>query len=409
MKSGWLFLGATLGGLAFGLPSDRAHAVEGDARPASNRLGPSPDAWSFSGRAGIRGVTLGPIENLRHEGRGYGTEASERGLIEAKRMGASWVSLTPFGRASSLEPEGIDMSFEAPFEENRRAVRRAIDQAHAQGLSVFLVPHLWVESGEWRALIDPKTDDGWKRWAESYRRFVLAWADVAREGNVEMFSVGVELRSWVTTSRASTFIGIIREIRGRYPGLLTYSANWDDADQTLVWDELDLVGINAFYPLASREGAPRAELTESATRIVSDLGRMSQGLGKPIVFTEFGYTTRKDPALKPWEWPDGMNDVIIDEQAQADAYAALLQPVLDAPFCAGYFVWRLYADPSDVSQEAEWGFSPRGKLAEVVLRDAFSAWMASDGPRLPGDATLRTRARRPQLFGLTPEPPLFEE
>jgi hypothetical protein len=32
-----------------------------------------------------------------------------------------------------------------------------------------------------------------------------------------------------------------------------------------------------------------------------------------------------------------------------------------------------------MSQEAEWGFSPRGKEAELVVRDAFGARWASDG------------------------------
>ena len=60
-------------------------------------------------------------------------------------------------------------------------------------------------------------------------------------------------------------------------------------------------------------------------------------------------------------------------------------------------MWRLYADPADVSQEAEWGFSPRGKLAELVLRDAFTAPWASDGPWLPGATAGRHRARTPGL------------
>jgi hypothetical protein len=41
-------------------------------------------------------------------------------------------------------------------------------------------------------------------------------------------------------------------------------------------------------------------------------------------------------------------------------------------------VWRWYADPYDMSQEAEWGFSPFGKQAELVLRDAFSTRWAVD-------------------------------
>jgi len=115
--------------------------------------------------------------------------------------------------------------------------------------------------------------------------------------------------------------------------------------------------------------------------------------GKPVLFTEIGYTTRPDPAVRPWEWPDAMSHVKVDEAAQAAAYRALVGPLLDERDFAGFFVWRVYADPDDVSQEAPWGFSPRGKLAEIVLRDAFTAPWACDpwwatvpgvGARVPG-------------------------
>jgi hypothetical protein len=90
--------------------------------------------------------------------------------------------------------------------------------------------------------------------------------------------------------------------------------------------------------------------------------------------------------------------VVVDEIAQADAYAALLAPLIDEPWLAGAFVWRLYADPDDVSQEAEWGFSPRGKLAELVLRDAYAARWVSDGPWAPGGALVSSYAETPGVF-----------
>ena len=105
---------------------------------------------------------------------------------------------------------------------------------------------------------------------------------------------------------------------------------------------------------------------------------LAEAWGKPVVFTETGYTTRPDPAVRPWEWPDAMSHVTVDERAQAEAYEALLAPLLDEPDFAGFFVWRVYADPDDVSQEAPWGFSPRGKEAERIVRDAFAAGWASD-------------------------------
>lgn len=368
-------------------------------------LGPGADGWAESGLGGIRGMTIGPIENLRHAGKGYGSEACARSMDEAARMGATWVSLTPFGRTWDLKPTGVDLTFEAPFEENRKNILTAMAQAHARGLKVLLVPHLWVETGGWRALIDPGDDAAWARWARSYRDFVLTWAEVAREGAAEMFSVGVELRSWVTTPRVGSMLAIIEEVRRVYPGLLTYSANWDDVNDTAILGSLDVIGINAFYPLAEHEGASQEELAAGGRKVAASLAELARSTGMPIVLTEIGYTTRPDPAVRPWEWPDGMKGVRVDERAQAEAYAALLAPLLDASWCAGFFIWRTYADPDDVSQEAEWGFSPRGKLAELVVRDAFTARWAVDGPRLIGSALGRHRARTPGIHAweMSPE------
>src|SRR6185503_10250641 len=62
------------------------------------RLRPGAEAWAESGLGGVRGITIGPIESLRHPDKGYGTEASARSIDEAARMGATWVSFTVFGR-----------------------------------------------------------------------------------------------------------------------------------------------------------------------------------------------------------------------------------------------------------------------------------------------------------------------
>ncbi|HMJ10191.1 MAG TPA: hypothetical protein VK524_02240, partial [Polyangiaceae bacterium] len=243
---------------------------------------------------------------------------------------------------------------------------------------VMLVPHLWVERGGWRGEIEPGDDAAWDRWARAYRAFLLTWTEVARESGVEMLSVGVELRSWVTGARAPSFIEIVREVRRRYPGLLTYAANWDDVSQTVILGELDVIGVNAFYPLAEKDGTALSGLLEGGRRVAERLEQQAKLWGKPVLFTEFGYTTRNDPAVRPWEWPEHVRGVRIDELAQADAYRALLAALVDARWFAGFFVWRLYADPNDVSQEPEWGFSPRGKLAELVLRDAMSTRWVSD-------------------------------
>jgi len=363
--------------------------------PAPAQALGSATGWRDAGLRGARGITIGPIENSYHPGVGYGSDAYDHTLAESKAMGAEWVAITPFGRVADLTGHGVDLTFEAPFEENRKNIRRAIQMAHARGLKVMLVPHLWVESGEWRAKIDPPTDAGWDAWAKSYRAFVMTWAAVAEETHVELLSSGVELRSWVTTTRAPSFSAIVHDLRGIYHGMITYSANWDDVENTVILGDLDVIGINAFFPLGDHDGASFADLRAGGLRVRTKVHALAEAWKKPVLFTEIGYTTRENCAIKPWEWPDGMKHVVVDEVAQAEAYHALIAPLLDEPSFAGLFVWRVYSDPEDVSQEAEWGFSPRGKLAELVMRDAFAAPWAGDGQ---SSAAWGDRAEEPGLI-----------
>jgi hypothetical protein len=349
------------------------------SRPDAPPLeGPAPSPLRIDGDSVVRGITIGPIESALHPDVGYGSAAYARQLDLCVRLGATWVSLTPFGRVADLSGAGVDPTFETPFDVNFPRVMTAIRMAHERGLKVMLVPHLWVESGEWRALIDPKTDDGWAVWAASYEAFILAWARVAEAEQAELFSAGAELRSWVTSGRAPSFSRVLSAVRREYHGLVTYSANWDDVSDTVILGELDVIGINAFFPLADHDGATAAELLEGGRRVQARVRALATTWRRPVLFTEMGYTSRPNPAVRPWEWPDAMKGVVIDEAAQAKAYRALLEPLVDEPTFAGFFVWRVYSDPDDVSQEAEWGFSPEGKQAELVLRDAFAARWAGE-------------------------------
>jgi hypothetical protein len=337
------------------------------------------DVLRLDGTSVIRGVTIGPIESALHPDVGYGSAAYARQLDACARMGATWISLTPFGRVGDLSGRGVDPTFETPYDVNFPRVLTAIRMAHARRLKVMLVPQLWVESGGWRGELDPVTDEGWAAWAASYQAFIVGWAKVAEVGGAEMFSAGVELRSWVTTGRAPSFARVLAAVRQSYKGLLTYSANWDDVVDTVIWGDVDAIGLNAFYPLADHDGASYEELLAGGREVRAKVVALSRAWGKPVLFTEIGYTTRQDPAVRPWEWPDTMKGVVVDERAQANAYRALLAPLIDVPTFAGFFVWRVYSDPDDLSQEAEWGFSPQGKLAELVVRDAFAArWVGEE-------------------------------
>ncbi len=104
------------------------------------------------------------------------------------------------------------------------------------------------------------------------------------------------------------------------------------------------------------------------------------------------------PLLRPWEWPEHIPGAKVDGRAQASAYGGLLSGMLTTRELLGGFVWRLYADPDDLSQEAEWGFSPRGRQAELFLRDAFWGSWASDRADVGRGGLFRPRAEVPGVF-----------
>lgn len=322
----------------------------------------------------MRGATLGPIESSQHPGVGYGTAASAAALDELVNLGCNWVSVTPFGRQWSLTQTEVRLDFEAPFAQNRRAVIAVIRQARQRGLRVLLIPHLWIEAGGWRGEIDPGTPEGWERWFRSYTRFVTTWARVAQEAGAEMFSVGVELKS--SSGTRGEWFDVIDAVRREYRGLLTYSANWDEERSVIFWDRLDVVGIQAFYPLTDHPNATLDELRAGARDRAERLERWARAERRSVFFTEFGYTARVDPALRPWEWPDDMSNVTVDEAAQARAYRALIEAFARRPWFGGAFVWRYYSNPMDSSQESAWGFSPRGREAERVLAELYDPALA---------------------------------
>ncbi|QQR91864.1 MAG: hypothetical protein IPJ88_09280 [Myxococcales bacterium] len=183
------------------------------------------NSWPDTGLSAIRGVTIGPIESSQHPNRGYGSSASAELLDELKRMGVNWVAITPYGRMWNDRSTEIRMDFEAPYEQNRQAMKDIVAQAHARNIRVMLVPHIWMEAGGERRSIDPGSEARWKQFLESYRRFIVAWAKDAGDWGVDMYAIGQECQTF-SGRYGHYWKTLIAQVRDVFPGLLTYSANW---------------------------------------------------------------------------------------------------------------------------------------------------------------------------------------
>jgi Glycoside Hydrolase Family 113 len=322
---------------------------------------------------GIRGITLAPIEDQRLGPIGYGSKICEVALGEIAGIGATWISITPFGRMDNLESVDLLHDFEIPGKINRELIRQTAEQAHSQGLKVALIPHLYVMSGEWRGEILPRSDADFEEWFTAYDSFVASWARLAQEIGADLFSIGVEFKS-STNLHGERWRSTIELVRSIYKGPITYSANWDEIDQVEFWDAVDFIGVNAFWPLVKKPGEGYAVMKERATQISNQLEATSLLWNRPVLFTEFGVKSAKDSALAPWEWPEHCSKQSYDETYQAEAYEAVFETFTDQPWFAGLFIWKYFSDPFDNTQESVTGFSPRNKLAE----DSLSFWFLND-------------------------------
>ncbi len=97
---------------------------------------------------------------------------------------------------------------------------------------------------------------------------------------------------------------LIREVREVYLGHLTLAANFDNYHEVGFWNHLDLIGINAYFPLRASLDSPLTEdaLKASWLQVFTDIEafRQAHGLSQEVVFTELGYTQRKGVTFAPW-------------------------------------------------------------------------------------------------------------
>ena len=68
------------------------------------------------------------------------------------------------------------------------------------------------------------------------------------KNNVELFCIGTELS--FASQKTDKWKELIQKVKTSYDGKLTYAANWDNYKNIKFWDDLDFVGIDAYFPLS---------------------------------------------------------------------------------------------------------------------------------------------------------------
>ena len=166
------------------------------------------------------------------------------------------------------------------------------------------------------------------------------------------------------------WVDLIARVRSLYHGKLTYAANFDQYRFVGFWDRLDLLGINAYFPLTRRllpeqPNADRAAILEARWRSLLrslDAFRAERGIpGHRVLFTEIGYVGRANSTIEPWAADgfsvlpsvNGPRLIVWAEQPDDPAERALaIQALYDAhlklggELLAGLLYWKLSTLPA---------------------------------------------------------------
>ncbi|MBE7439401.1 MAG: hypothetical protein HS115_13155 [Spirochaetales bacterium] len=333
-----------------------------------------PGAQALEDLRPIRGAALG---HVHVRGLGYGSAASARVSRSLLAHGLNTVQLNPFGYQPAARDRRITFSDPTLTDQDLRAEIRTL---HGTGLRVMLAPHLWIGDeltpSVWRSQLRYSDPAEATEWFAAYSQFILHYARIAREENVAIFAVGVELEG--LTVHDSLFRELIAAVRrDGYRGALTYECEAWNAPNIRFWDALDFIGLNFYYSFSRevRSSNPQdfARLTEFIGQKLRQHYDLGARLGKPIVLTEFGYPSHPLAISRTSSWP--ATHAARDDEAQMTGLAALDAAFRKVGHPAGAIVWK-YVTALDSYERRTYptDFTLNHKPAEALLAPLFAGF-----------------------------------
>ena len=280
---------------------------------------------------------------------------------------ANWLCMMPFGFARPNDPKVHFNSTRQWYGETVEGIAKGTRKARELGYSVAIKPQLWLLGGQFTGDWAFSNEADWKVAEDSYRDYILAFAEVAQREGAEMLIIGTELDSFAT-ARPEFWFGLIKDARALYSGQLTYAANRDAYAGIPYWEELDYIGIDAYFPVSNIETPTAEEVRVSREEQYRPLHRFSRVHNLKILFTEYGYRSVVGGLVKPWDSHSGED---YDIATQCNGYIGLYNAVWQQDSFAGGFLWKWFDRPESVGGHGHTGYTPQNKPSLEVIRDYF--------------------------------------
>ena len=284
---------------------------------------------------------------------------------DIEQISANWVTIIPFAFSREGEPQ---VSFNQEWQwygEKEEGVINSIKKARSLRLKVMLKPHVWISGQGWPGEYDLKTEAEWKTWEADYEKYILAYAKLANDHSVDLFCIGTEFRI-AAVKRKKFWKMLSGKVRKLFNGRITYAANWDNYQNVEFWDDVDFIGVDAYFPLSDSRTPMVDELVSSWASVKKDLQTASSRFKKQILLTEYGYESRDYTAKGHWNID--IDTLQVNVEGQKNAYEALYSSLWKEEWVAGGFLWKWFPSMPQLPERETKRYTPQHKPVLETIR-----------------------------------------
>ncbi|RFN58877.1 glycoside hydrolase family 113 [Marixanthomonas ophiurae] len=287
-------------------------------------------------------------------------------------INANYAAVMPFGFIESLDhPELLYSTDRQWYGETIEGTKQYINKLQQNDINVMLKPQIWIRKGEFTGHLAMSSEKDWEILETSYRNFILDFARLAEETNVPILCIGTELEQFIM--RRPTFWNqLISEIKRFYNGKLTYAANWDEYTKVPFWNQLDFIGVDAYFPISEEKTPTLQEAKKGWQKWKNEMKTVSEKHNKKILFTEYGYRNTDFSGKEPWH--SGREQKSINHDNQGTLLTALFEEVWQEPWMAGGFLWKWFIDHDKSGGGLNNQFTVQNKPSQLVVQYFYSIY-----------------------------------
>ena len=298
-----------------------------------------------------------------------GEATTQEDINNVKAIHANYAAVMPFGFIRNVEtPELLFNSERQWYGETLEGVTQYTQMLQKNGIKVMLKPQIWIWHGEFTGYLKTNTEEDWKLLEDSYRNFIITYAKLSEEIQVEIFCIGTELEQFIL-ARPQFWNSLIKEVKIHYKGKLTYAANWDEYKRVPFWEQLDYIGVDAYFPISESKTPTIEDAQLGWQKWKEELKQVSENNKKPILFTEYGYRSVAFSGKEPWKSDRSMSEANLE--AQSNLMQGLFDAVYQEPWFVGGFIWKWFIDHKSVGGENDNQFTPQNKPAATIIKKHF--------------------------------------